>query len=564
MRSDASLHSPRLMLVPFLLVLSQSAGAADPHALDVLLRRHAAAGFTGSVLVARGGEPLVLAGHGFADFDAGRPNDADTLFEIASITKCFTAAAVVRLDQQGELDLDDSIAVHLPGVPPHSRAITVRQLLAHTSGIPRGNTKGRGEDLSSAVVGYLGDGPAARPGSRYEYWNGGYALLAGVIERASGKEYVQYMEEEILAPAGMGGSGFTGAEDLPAERAALGASAHGAGRSALAHPYGSYGYQYRGMGGLVTSVRELLAWDRALAGTELLDAEHRAELFTEVRDGYALGWFVGRAVDGSPRQSHGGAVRGFVAELRRYPQHDACIAVLSNRDDVDARAVAEDLESALLGRTLAYPALPAAYVDAVEADAIAGTYAAADGRLVVRAAGGVLVAGIEGQELIEDLGANEPLDWDADRTELALRATLIVESIARGDTEPLRTHMSRRIPPDWPARMRSSIWPAVLAQRGEFRGARPLGVATRDDLVEVLLAVEHANGPARALIAFGPAGLERLDWNGPQFVASARLDKLRAATFRLQVGPARERIEFQLEEGRAVRARVAGRELRRL
>jgi CubicO group peptidase (beta-lactamase class C family) len=552
------------MLFTWLIVLSQSA-AADPQALDVLLRRHAADGFIGSVLVARGGEPLVLAGHGFADFDAGRANDADTLFDVGSVTKCFTAAAVVRLDQQGELDLDDSIAVHLPAVPAHSRAITLRQLLAHTSGIPGGNTKGRGDDLSSAVVGYLGGGPAARPGTRHEYWNGGYALLAGVIERASGLgRYVQYMEEEILAPAGMHASGFTGADDLPAERAALGASVRGPGRSALAHPYDSYGYQYRGMGGLVTSVRELLAWDRALAGTELLDAQHLRELFTPVKEGYALGWRIGRAADGSTRQSHGGVVRGFVAELRRYPEHDAVVAVLCNRDDIDAGAVADNLESALLGRTLAHPALASIYVDAAEAQAIAGTYACADGRLVVRAAGGVLVAGIEGQALIEALGANEALDWNADLSELAMRATTIVESIARGDVEPLRAHMSRRIPPDWPARVRRSIWPAGFALRGEFRGARPLGVVSRAGRVEVLLATEHAHGQARALIAFGPAGLERLDWNAPQFIASARLAKIRAATFRLQVGPDPERIEFRVEDGRGVRAHLAGRELTRL
>lgn len=536
---------------------SQEADAAAKP-FDELLLRYAGSGWSGSVLVARDGQVLLAGGYGFADFQADRANEAGTLFELGSITKSFTAVALVRLAQQGELALDDSIAVHLPGVPQHSRAITLRQLLAHTSGIPRNNADGSGEDLALAVVEYLGAGPQEKPGAKHEYWNGGYALLAGVIERASGRSYTQYLEEELFAPAGMSDTGFTGDGDLDATRAALGSAHDGRDRTALEHPYRDYGYQYRGMGGIVTTVLDLLKWERALATHVLLDEAHTRTLFEPVKDGYALGWRVGRAVNGAARQSHGGSVRGFVSEFRRYPAENACIAVLCNRDDQKPAEIADNLECLLFARPLATPPPKGVLLSRAEIGAIAGSYAGTAGKLVVRAAPGVLMAGLEGEALLAKAGALEKLDWKADLAGLSLRAVEIVEGIAHGNTEPLRTHMAKRIPKGWPDTMRRSIWPAQLATHGEFRGVRPLGAVTRGGRVEVLLALEHANGPARAQIAFGPAGLELLDWRGPQFLASARLEPLRKDAFLLQLGEKPAKLEFELEGGQASSVRLAG------
>jgi CubicO group peptidase (beta-lactamase class C family) len=548
-------------------LLPAFAFAQDPRiaALDELLRRYAGNGWSGAALVAEEGRVLLARGYGFADFERARVNASDTLFEVASLTKSFTAAAVVRLAQLGRLDLEDSIAVHLPGVPAHSRGITLRQLLSHTSGVPGHNASGRGEDLAKAVVDYLGTGPEREPGSRLEYWNGGYALLAGVIERASGRPYTRCLEEELFAPAGMSDSGFTGDGDLDAERAARGSSIQGPARSALEHPYGAYGYQYRGMGGLVTSVSDLWLWDRALAGHALLDEAHTSELFTPVMKDYALGWRISRAVDGGVRQSHGGSVRGFVCDFRRLPERNACIAVLCNADDARPSEIAENLECLLLGRPPSRPPPPGRSLSDAEAAAYAGAFVGECGRLSVRAAPGVLMAGIEGQGLLDALEMRGQLDWNADLVELGTRAVRIVEGIARGDTEPLRTHMAPRIPRSWPDTMRSRIWPEHLGQHGELRGARPLGAVAREGRVEVLLALEHAGGAARALLAFGPAGLERLDWRGPQFPASARLEPVRRGIFRLHVPGraegARRKVEFDLQDDSARTARIAGLEL---
>ena len=536
--------------------LQEVDAAARP--FDELLLRCAGAGWSGSVLVAKGGEALLAGGYGFADFQSNRPNDAHTLFEIASITKSFTATAVVRLAQQKKLGLDDSIAVLLPGVPQHSRAITLRQLLSHTSGIPRNNAGGTGDDLALAVSQYLGSGPQSKPGSKWEYWNGGYALLAGVIERASKRPYTQYLEEELFAPAGMRETGFTGDTDLDATHAAIGRASEGHDRSALEHPYRDYGYQYRGMGGIVTNVLDLLAWDRALAGHVLLDAAHEHELFTPVMNDYALGWRIERAADGGVRQAHGGSVRGFVSEFRRYPATDACIAVLCNSDDANPGEIADDLECLLAGRPLVSPPKRSEALTRAAADACAGTYASEAGRLIVRAAPGVLMAGLEGELLLAKAGASEKLDWKADPELLSRRAAEIVEGIAHGNTEPLRTNMAKRIPASWPDTMRRWIWPAQLERHGAFVGVHPIGARVHAQRVEVLLALEHEKGSARALVAFGPAGLELLDFQGPQFLASARLEPLRKDAYRLLLGAEPVKLEFELDDGSATSVRFAG------
>ena len=535
------------VLLPLLLVLPALPQAAPtPKAFDELLLRYAASGWSGAVLISDAGEPVLAGGYGFADFQSDRANDEHTLFEIASITKSFTAVAIVELAQQKKLGLDDPIHVHLPAVPKHSREITLRQLLAHTSGIPRGNTGGRGDDLALAVVDYLGTGPAVRPGARFEYWNGGYALLAGVIEQASRRPYTQFLEEELFAPAGMSETCFTGDMEVDVTRAARGATRDGYERSALLPPYGSYGYQYRGMGGIVTSVSDLLRWDRALASHAILDEDHTRELFEPVMSGYALGWYVAQAPGGGARQSHGGSVRGFVSEFRRYPERDACIAVLSNVENARPSEIAENLECLLYGRAPAVPPPRVEALSAAEAASLAGSYACEAGRLVVRSAPGVLMAGIEGEALLARVGASGQLGWQADLELLSRRAAEIVDGIARGNTEPLRTHMAKRIPKSWPDQMRRSIWPAQLAQHGAFRGVRPIGDVGRGERVEVLLALDHEKGPTRALVSFGPAGLEKLDWRGPWFLASARLEPLRKGTFRMQLGEEPVKLEFEL------------------
>ncbi len=548
-----------LFCVGLLALLSPLPPGGEPSAkaCDDLMLHYAASGFTGAVLVSKDGKELLAGGYGFADFAADRANGADTLFEIASITKSFTAVAVVKLEQQGKLSLDDSIAKHLPGVPEHSRAITLRQLLSHTSGIPRANGSGRGEDLEKAVVAFLGSGPQSKPGSKYEYWNGGYSLLAGVIERAGSRGYTQYMEEELFAPADMRDSGFTGDTDLDAARDALGAGHDGRDRHALEHPYDhSYGYQYRGMGGLVTTARDLLKWDRALAGNLLLDEAHKRELFKPVKEGYALGWNIANVAGGVLRQSHGGSVRGFVSEFRRYPAEGACIAVLCNRDTLNPGEVADNLESLLFGRALATPAPKGELLTKAQVEACVGTYANAAEQLVVRAAPGVLMAGLAGEKTLIAAGTDEKLGWKADPEQLRQRAVAMIAGIAQGDVKLLREHMAKRIPSSWPDSFLRWDWPAQLAAHGAFKGAHAIASVNRDGKFQVLLALEHEQSNGNVLLAFSAEGLEILDLKAGPFLASARLQPQGKGAFLLLLGASPAKLDFELTSGKITAVRL--------
>jgi CubicO group peptidase (beta-lactamase class C family) len=337
------------------------------------VERAESAGFNGAVLAARRGQVVAALGVGSADLAGKVPNTPDTLFEIGSATKQFTAAAAMRLVELGKLRLDDSIASHLPRVPEDCRSITVQHLLQHTSGVPGTNSTGGGDDLKTVLPLFLRGGPRHRPGTHWEYWNQGYALLSEIIARASGVDYTVFCKRALFIPAGMAATRFTGDAAPSGLTVAVGRSSIGPPRSALEHPYGSYGFQYRGMGGVVTSVRDLWRWDRALAGTRVLGAKAKEKLFEPGLADYALGWFVRKDARGRSVQSHGGSVRGFVCELRRYPGEDGCLFVLCNRDDVPVQQVARALESLLLGDPLPGVEPPRA-LDAKLARAVSGRY----------------------------------------------------------------------------------------------------------------------------------------------------------------------------------------------
>jgi CubicO group peptidase (beta-lactamase class C family) len=534
-----------VLLAPLLLALAPGQEPAEVvAACDLLLQQHMRAGWSGAALVARDGKALLARGYGRADRAREERNRETTLFEIASVSKQFTAAAILKLEEQGRLSTADSIADHLPGVPAHSRKITILHLLSHTSGVPRTNDAGSGEDLEPAVVAYLGAGPTSAPGARFEYWNGGYALLAGIVERASGRRFTRYCEEELFAPAGMWDTGFTGDSDLDAARAAVGWSAKGEPRSALAHPYDTFGYEYRGMGGVVTTVLDLLKWDRALERSTVLGDKARKKLFTPVQQGYACGWYVSQSKSGKLRQRHDGGVRGFDAELRRFPEEKVCIAVLSNTDDVKAWQIAENLECVLFGRPLDYPPPESPTLGGDDLARFAGSYATKDGWLHVTAVDGGLELAIEGQALLDELA---PADPDAKRERLERwndKAVRFIEAIARGDVAFLRQSVTDEDRDGWPDILVRYVWPKQTAEKGALKSVRALGATGRRDHVKVLVALEHERGPARAQLSFSEKGVVGLVWEGPDYLATLKLLPRGESVFEVSSGERPRRFEF--------------------
>lgn len=369
---------------------------SGPHGKAVarVVQHAGSMGFSGAVLAARDGKVVAAVAVGCADLAGERPITPATLFEIASTTKQFTACAVMVLVEEGKIDLDASIAKYLPGIPEDCVPIAVKHLLHNTSGIPGTNSTGGGDDVTRVIPLFLAGGPRHPPGEHYEYWNQGWALLSEIIARASKKPYVAFCKERLFAPAGMKASCFTGDAAPPGAIAAVGRSGRGQPRSALDHPYGMYGLQYRGMGGAVTSVWDLWRWDRALKGAKILSDRAKAEMFRPGLENYAMGWFVAKNKAGRLVQSHTGGVRGFCSDFRRYPGQDGCLFVLCNDDRVRVTTVAQAAEEALFGDDPTIDPFPAP-VPETTVPSLVGTYTDPHGRrLVVASRDGVVTADI--------------------------------------------------------------------------------------------------------------------------------------------------------------------------
>jgi CubicO group peptidase (beta-lactamase class C family) len=329
------------------------AGKEGPK-LDRAVLRSTSGGFWGAVLVAREGEILLAKGYGYADYRE-RPNTPRTLFEIASTSKQFTAAGVLRLQMQGKLNIDDSIGDYFAALPEDKRSITVHQLLTHTSGIsPTVGLPYASPATRDQLIAFVMSQPlASKPGETFAYCNVGYALLAAIIEIASGQTFESYMKEEVFAPAGLEDTGFIGDTELDAWRVTTRLSdplAPGAKDSTALNWHWSWGY--RGMGGVVTTVHDLEVWNRALQGDDVLDASAKETLYTPVLKDYACGWQVGTTDRGTRVVSHSGSVKGFGCQFVRYLDEDVMIAILSNERS-DVLAVQRALDETLFPKPMA-------------------------------------------------------------------------------------------------------------------------------------------------------------------------------------------------------------------
>lgn len=334
--------------------------SAPVQAIDALVARHAELGlFAGSVLVARDGEIVYSAAHGEANRDHRIPNRLDTAFNIGSIGKTFTGVAIMQLVQAGKLQLDDTLATHLPDFPfPEKDRITIQHLLNHSSGL--GNYMAH-EDYRGrmAAIHAIADilpmiytqAPQFAAGERFEYSNSGMVVLGAIIEKASGLDYADYLQRHILGPAGMADTHLAQEDDVLPNRSI----------GYIAEPDGGFRANVREImpassdGGLRTTAPDLLRFDRALADDTLLDADSRRRMWTPVGPVpfYASGWFT-MDVDGHRAVGHGGGAPGVNAEFRLYPDDGYTVIVLANID-MGATPLAEGIEKALFGLPYTLP-----------------------------------------------------------------------------------------------------------------------------------------------------------------------------------------------------------------
>ena len=318
-------------------------------------------GFSGAVLVARDGVPVVSRAWGWANAEWEIPNTPETKFRLGSITKQFTAAVVLRLGQRQALKLDDPVCRHLDPCPAAWQPVTVRHLLTHTSGIPSytGLPDYRATMMMprtvEQMVGVFRDLPLEfQPGEQFKYNNSGYFLLGVIIEKVSGKTYEQALDDEIFGPLGMKDSGYDWNEPLLPRRAAGYARRDGGLVNArhldMQQPYAA--------GALYSTVGDLLKWDQALYTDRVLPAAAREAMFTPFKGNYALGWTVNppdRAVSGRRQVGHGGGINGFSTMILRVPEDRVAVIVLANVENVNAGNIARDLMAISYGRPYQVP-----------------------------------------------------------------------------------------------------------------------------------------------------------------------------------------------------------------
>lgn len=334
---------------------------------DAYLRRCAAAHVcNGAYLVARNGEPIYAGAVGDAGDGAQTPLTTHSAFDIGSISKQFTAIAVLKLVAEGRLSLEDPVTRLLPDFPYPD--VTVVQLLTHTSGVPdaiedynddlrAGRGPFNGEDIVRRLVA-AGRPLAFTPGSRFQYNNAGYMVLANVVEAASGQPFSTYLDQAFFKPLGMSETHLltSGAEGVVTHRAFGFRPRPDVPRRALDQIPGFY---VRGAGGLYSTVGDLLIWQNALNAGRVIPSDllRRATEPTRLSDGtttpYGFGGLNLRPdSDGGRRVWHGGHWRAFKSDLSYYPDTGLTVIQLTNNaedDSVDANAAA--LAAIAAGRT---------------------------------------------------------------------------------------------------------------------------------------------------------------------------------------------------------------------
>jgi CubicO group peptidase (beta-lactamase class C family) len=314
-------------------------------ALDRLMQDYTGRVPGAAVLVLRQGSAPVRRGYGLADLQAGTPVTARTSFRLASVSKQFTAAAVLLLAQDGQLDLDDPVRRWLPSLPSATAPVTLRHLLTHSSGV-LDYEDFVCDDCGAADAAQLHDADVLRlleaqdrlyfaPGSEYRYSNSGYALLALVVERASGQRYPDVLRQRIFAPLGMAAVAHVEGASTVAQRAYGHSVADGHWRRTDQSSTSAV----LGDGGIYASIDDLARWDAALYDARLLSDPMRADAFiahTPVHDepdvdGYGYGW----RVHGHGRELqlwHSGESIGFRNVIVRWPNQRLTVVVLSNRN----------------------------------------------------------------------------------------------------------------------------------------------------------------------------------------------------------------------------------------
>lgn len=333
----------------------------------------------GAALIAKKGQIIYKKAFGMANLELNIPMLADNVFRIGSISKQFTAVAILQLMEQGKLGLQDDITKFIPDYPTHGHKITIEHLLTHTSGIQsytgmkEFGTISRLDKTPEELIAFFKNQPMEfAPGTKWNYNNSGYFLLGYIIEKLSGKTYPEYVEENIFKPLGMTNSYYGSDSKIIKNRAAAYSKNEkgfiNAEPLSMTLPYAA--------GSLQSTVEDLYKWNQALHSYKLVKKESLDKAFTPyvLSDGkktdYGYGWSIGK-IQGSPTIEHGGGIPGFLTMGIYLPKEDVFVAVFSNCDCNAPEDIAAKLGALTIGKPFEYKEMK---VDSNELKKLTGVY----------------------------------------------------------------------------------------------------------------------------------------------------------------------------------------------
>ncbi|HKG21904.1 MAG TPA: serine hydrolase [Blastocatellia bacterium] len=313
--------------------------------------------FAGAALVARDGKVVMSKGYGMADLENGVPNGPRTKFRLGSITKQFTATAIMMLQERGKLSTQDPICKYVGDCPEAWRGVTVRHLLTHTSGIPSYTslpdfvkTMSQPAKLEELIGRFKNRPLEFQPGEKFSYNNSGYVLLGLIIEKVSGQEYESFLRQNIFEPLKMASTGYDHTGEVLKDRASgyilSGEIIENAPYLDMSLPHAA--------GALYSTVEDLYVWDQALYSEKLLSKKSFDEMLTPFKSNYGYGWGVNDQY-GLRRISHGGGINGFSTFIARYPEEKATIIVLSNYEHANSGFISDRLERVFLADRMKLP-----------------------------------------------------------------------------------------------------------------------------------------------------------------------------------------------------------------
>ena len=313
--------------------------------------------FMGTVLVDRDGKAILDKGYGSANLEWNIPNAPDTRFRLGSITKQFTAASILLLEERGKLKVEDPISKYMPDAPAAWKNITFVHLLSHTSGIPSFTSFPDYEQLQSSpvtteqLVARFRDKPLDfQPGEKWQYSNSGYALLGYLLEKISGQKYCDFLQQNIFAPLAMHDTGCDrNSVILPRRASGYTPGAHGLENASyidMTVPFSA--------GELYSTTGDLLRWQQGLFGGKVLSPASLTKMTTPVKENYGFGLSI-ETIKGHERISHGGGINGFNTSEYWYPKEKLCIIVLANVNGNSPSEISNHLASIMYGEPVILP-----------------------------------------------------------------------------------------------------------------------------------------------------------------------------------------------------------------